>query len=155
MRRKVNINHEFFRKVCKSQEMSTPDLARLFDINDRTALKLQLELGIKPRTQKRCSICGQSRKVNCYSVKFPGPCVKCRFKTGIEANYHHRGARKIKIGDTDCIPTVRATCHECRKPFLSRATWDGKHADYYCPVCKSGWYEHEEEQEYSCGMRAR
>ena len=155
MRHKVDINHDFFRKVCESQEMSTPDLARLFDIANRTALKLQLELGIKPRTYLKCSICGQSRKVNCYSAKFPGVCVKCRFEKGIEENYHHRGNREVKIGDADCIPTVRAICHECRKPFLSRATWDGKHAEYYCPVCKSGWYEHENEQEYACGMRVK
>ena len=153
MRQKVDINREFFKKVCKSQEISTPELANLFQIANRTALNLQLELGIKPRTHLKCTICNHRRKVNCYSAKFPGVCVKCRFSTGIEANYHHKGWRTK--GDPDCIPTVRAKCHECGKPFLSRATWDGRHAEYYCPVCKSGWHEYEDAQEAVCGLGIR
>jgi Zn finger protein HypA/HybF involved in hydrogenase expression len=151
MPKNLYIDHEFFKKVCESQEMSTPDLAALFQIANRTALKLQLELGIKPRTYLKCSICGQRRKVNCYSKKFPGVCVKCRFETGLEANYHHRGLRIA--GDPDCVQTVRAKCHECHKPFLSRVTFDGKHAEYYCPVCKSGWHEYEDGGEVAVRLR--
>jgi hypothetical protein len=153
MPKNLYIDHDFFKKVCESQEISTPELANLFQIANRTALKLQLELGIKPRTYLKCSICGQRRKVNCYDARFSGPCVKCRFKTGIQANYHHRGIRKV--GDPDCVQTVRAKCHECRKPFLSRVTHDGKHAEYYCPTCKEGWQEYEDPHELACGMRLR
>jgi hypothetical protein len=134
-------------KACK--EGTLVDAALRFNTTARTIGKYAHKYGIELPKTLICSHCKQPKRLNTFNAKYPGICVKCRVELGLEENVRkgRTGYHKVQV--------MRAKCHNCHKPFLTKTGYDGKKIEYYCQPCKSLWEYEGEWEEVSCGVRVR